>query len=63
MLNLEWHVLLRLTSVMPLLALQAGLLGIELANITSQYGLHYRIGHAASNGIAGFSLGEAMPSH
>ena len=26
------------------LALQAGLQGIELVNITSQYGLHYRVG-------------------
>ena len=53
MLNLLFNVLLRLSSVMFLLALQAGLLGIELANISSQYGLHYRIGHAASNGVAG----------
>ena len=33
--------------------MQAGLQGIELVNITSQYGLHYRIGHAGHNGIAG----------
>ena len=63
-------------------AVQAGLLGIELANATAEYGLHYRccnlpgspagpaagssfhtltvccrIGHAASNGVAGFTLG------
>ena len=37
--------------------MQAGLQGIELDNVTSQHGLHYRIGHASSNGIAGFTLG------
>ena len=33
-------------SLRSCLALQAGLQGIELVNITSQYGLHYRVGES-----------------
>lgn len=34
-----------------------GLYGLEVANLTAEYNLHYRIGHASSVGIAGFTLG------
>ena len=37
--------------------LQAGLYGQEVANATAEYGLHYRVGHASSVGLAGYTLG------
>ena len=42
--------------------MQAGLTSKELANITSQYDLHYRVGHAGSVGVSGFTLGMNGPS-
>lgn len=41
------------------LLVQIGLVGEEVANITQAYDLHYRVGHASSVGIAGFTLGES----
>ena len=40
------------------LLLQAGLLGKELATAVHEYNLHYRVGHADGNGVAGFTLGD-----
>ena len=38
---------------------QTGLTGKETGNITAPYDLHYRVGHAGSVGLAGFTLGTS----
>lgn len=37
--------------------LQAGVTSQEMSNATAEYGLHARIGHGSSVGLAGFTLG------